>query len=338
MRVSQKVIAKQAGVDKSTVSLALRDHPSISADTRARIKGIAESLGYRPDPALALIARHRWGTDKDMPTQVLAFVMTPEAISQRVPQKKLIEPAQQRARQRGYDLQLFNFGDYPTGDALSRVLFHRGIRGLLLAPLPQIEGPMSLRLQWDKFTTVSCMLGWSRPPLHVVEFDWFQAIRRGWAEVLARGYKRIGAALFSHEKPSENDMAALGAVRAEQSRLPRTHRVIPPYEGDLRDPDGFKTWYRRYSPDVVLGFNDAPLMWLKAMGIGVPLKVGFLSLSAEGTGVSGMVRSHSVIAAAGVDMLVAKLLEFEQGIPKVQQTLLIEPQWVEGTTIRPVER
>lgn len=327
------MVAKLAGVDKSTVSLALRDHPCISADTRVRVKKIAESLGYRPDPALALIARHRWGKTKDAPTQVLAYVMTPEAISQRVPQKKLIEPAQQRARERGYDLQLFNFGDYPSGDALSRVLFHRGIRGLLLAPFPQTDGPMSLRLQWENFTTVSCMLGWSRPPLHVVEFDWFQAIRRGWAEVLARGYRRIGAALFSHENPSENDMAALGAVRAEQSRLPRTHKVIPHYEGDLGDPAGFKEWYRKYSPDVILSFNDVPLVWLKSMDIRVPQKVGFLSFSAEKEGVSGMVRSHSQIATAGVDLLVAKLLEFEQGIPRVQQTLLIEPQWVEGGTL-----
>ena len=337
MRVSQKDIARKAGVDKSTVSLALRDHPSISVETRAMVKKLAEEMGYRPDPTLALIARHRWGQESGTPTQVLAYVMTPAAISRFVPQRRLIEPSRQRALERGYDLQLFNFGDYPTGEALSRVLFHRGIRGLLLAPLPHTDGPMALRLDWQRFTTVSCMLGWSRPPLHVVEFDWFQAIRRAWAEVLARGYRRIGAALFCHEPPSENDMSALGALRAEQSRLPRTHKVIPPHQGDLRDKEAFQAWFRKHDPDVVLAFNDSAWDWLREMKVKMPADVGFLSFSAEAPEISGMVRSHKVIAAAGIDLLIAKLREFEQGIPAVQHTLLIEPAWVEGATLRPRE-
>ena len=43
-------IARLAGVSQMTVSLALRDHPTLPPATRRRIKEIAEEIGYRPDP------------------------------------------------------------------------------------------------------------------------------------------------------------------------------------------------------------------------------------------------------------------------------------------------
>lgn len=56
-------IARKAGVTTATVSLALRRHPSIPERTRARIREIADRLGYRPDPQFAKLmaymrARH----------------------------------------------------------------------------------------------------------------------------------------------------------------------------------------------------------------------------------------------------------------------------------------
>ncbi|MCC5021850.1 MAG: LacI family DNA-binding transcriptional regulator [Candidatus Synoicihabitans palmerolidicus] len=59
-RITQKDISVSLGVDKSTVSLALRDHPSISTVTCERVKVAAAKMGYRPDPALSNLARQRW--------------------------------------------------------------------------------------------------------------------------------------------------------------------------------------------------------------------------------------------------------------------------------------
>ena len=42
-----KLIAAKAGLSGAAVSLALRDHPSIPPTTRARVKRLAERLGYR---------------------------------------------------------------------------------------------------------------------------------------------------------------------------------------------------------------------------------------------------------------------------------------------------
>ena len=44
-------IARQAGVAANTVSKALRDAPDLSPATKARIRLLAQQLGYVPDSA-----------------------------------------------------------------------------------------------------------------------------------------------------------------------------------------------------------------------------------------------------------------------------------------------
>ena len=55
-RCTIKDIAAKAGVAVSTVSYALRNHPSIPPETCQRIQAVGEKLGYRPDPFLMAVA------------------------------------------------------------------------------------------------------------------------------------------------------------------------------------------------------------------------------------------------------------------------------------------
>src|SRR6185437_14048672 len=45
-----KDVAKRAGVAVGTVSRVLNEHPSVTADVRARVKAVIAELGSRPDP------------------------------------------------------------------------------------------------------------------------------------------------------------------------------------------------------------------------------------------------------------------------------------------------
>ena len=49
MRVSIKDIAQAAGVSHSTVSRALSDSSLVKAETKARIKRLAQEMRYTPD-------------------------------------------------------------------------------------------------------------------------------------------------------------------------------------------------------------------------------------------------------------------------------------------------
>src|SRR5688500_4585380 len=52
-------IAAAAKVHVTTVSLALRDHPSIPPVTRARIRAMAREFGYQRDPLIDALNFHR---------------------------------------------------------------------------------------------------------------------------------------------------------------------------------------------------------------------------------------------------------------------------------------
>ena len=52
-------VARAAGVSKGAVSFALNDRPGVSADTRERIIGVAESLGWTPNPGARALSTKR---------------------------------------------------------------------------------------------------------------------------------------------------------------------------------------------------------------------------------------------------------------------------------------
>lgn len=60
-RPTIKDIARRAGVSESAVSFALNDRPGVSQDTRARIRRVAEELGWQPNSAARALSGERAG-------------------------------------------------------------------------------------------------------------------------------------------------------------------------------------------------------------------------------------------------------------------------------------
>ncbi|MCX5193955.1 LacI family transcriptional regulator [Streptomyces sp. NBC_00249] len=60
-RPTIKDIARRAGVSESAVSFALNGRPGVSDDTRARIRRVAEELGWQPNSAARALSGERSG-------------------------------------------------------------------------------------------------------------------------------------------------------------------------------------------------------------------------------------------------------------------------------------
>ncbi|MER5774027.1 substrate-binding domain-containing protein [Streptomyces sp. NPDC002039] len=60
-RPTIKDIARRSGVSESAVSFALNDRPGVSEDTRARVRLIAEELGWQPNSAARALSGERSG-------------------------------------------------------------------------------------------------------------------------------------------------------------------------------------------------------------------------------------------------------------------------------------
>jgi DNA-binding LacI/PurR family transcriptional regulator len=334
-RVTHQDIAKRLGLDKSSVSLALRNHPSIPESTRARVKAMADKLGYRPDPALATLARQRWAGHETGSGAALAYLVD-SRMENWDNHYRFHAAARTRAEARGYRLHEFDLADYPTIEAASRVLHHRGIRGLLVPQFEHMAGPGIADLPAQNFTVVGLDLGWDAIPFHVVKSDTFEETRRVWREAIARGFKRIGGAVLSHEPAAMDDPTRLGAsLAAQQEWIPAKAR-LPLLTSETRDRAAFMTWFERHRPDAVVGFIPRIYDWLCEAGLRVPGDVSYASftlLHSQYPQVSGCISQGDNIGSVGVDALIAAINENEWGVPAQARKLVLPPLWNEGTTL-----
>ncbi|RJO70773.1 LacI family transcriptional regulator [Nocardia panacis] len=120
-----KDVAARAGVSVATVSRALNDHPSVSAQARARVLRAVDELGYRPN-AVARSLR----TDQ---TRTLGLV-TSDLLNPYF--TELARSVEEQARALGYSVIIGNADERPElQDHYIRTLLDRRIDGLLMAPI-----------------------------------------------------------------------------------------------------------------------------------------------------------------------------------------------------------
>ena len=173
-RITMADVAQQAGVHKTTVSLALRNHPSIPVATRQRLQALADKLGYRPDPALRVLTAYRRRAQPATEAPPLAYLTHWDSRDGwKVPraQARFHAGAVARAGQLGYKLEHFWLGEPRlTHQRMSDILVARGITGLIIAAhLPEHDVP--LQLAWPRFSAVRIDYYPHEPELHTVTND-----------------------------------------------------------------------------------------------------------------------------------------------------------------------
>jgi alanine racemase len=69
-------VAREAGVSKTAVSFAFNSPERLSAETAVRIRGVADSLGYRPHPVARLLTQRQTMTLGVLTPQALAVIFS----------------------------------------------------------------------------------------------------------------------------------------------------------------------------------------------------------------------------------------------------------------------
>lgn len=251
-RCTIKHIAAKAGVAVSTVSYALRNHPSIPEETRLRIKDVATGLGYRPDPQIsALMAHIGRGRPVNASGRIaLVWMQGRRALTRSdgffVPVR---EGAAARAQLRGYQLEEFwPAEDKLNGARLSGILRTRGINSVIFTP--SIEGVTTdYQLEWDRFACV--VLGHARWPvdLHRVAHDHYHAVGHCLQRMTAAGVTRP-AIVLTEEINQRTDCAVKAAFMTHHPSEAKARGLI--YALDQRAPREFPGWLRTHEPDGVL--------------------------------------------------------------------------------------
>ncbi|MBE2202785.1 MAG: LacI family DNA-binding transcriptional regulator [Chthoniobacterales bacterium] len=350
-RVTLKRIAEKAGVHLSTVSLALRNHPSLPAGTRERLQSLAKEMGYRPDPMLASLVAYRTSTREASDHGVIAWVDAWRgAKSARAAYPELWTAAVARAASLGWRLEEFRMDQEGlTPVKLSRILRTRNITGVLIPPLQTQAGEMELEWPWFSAVATSHTLLW--PPLHRVVPHQMRNMQLLLSELLSRSYKRPGLVIAAEVNERTRHYWRATFLDAQQA-LPKT-RQLPVLLTNADEPDRLIGWFKRQRPDVIIAsdvFTAREI--LQANGLDVPGDVGLAGVAfateawrpggqaeLDGSfpayaGLAGIDERFGVIGESAIDTIVAMLHRNETGIPKVAKHIMIEGLWCDAPSIR----
>lgn len=339
-RVTQRELARLASVSHTTVSLALRGHPSIPPETRERIAKLAQRHQYRPDPALAALNAYRIDRAAARFHGTLGWLTcfpTAQGWRDMIQAEGYFIGARDKAEQLGYRLEeIWVTEPGLTGRRLTQILLTRGVRGLIVAPLPQAHG--EIPLVWKHFS--AAVLGYSldRPQLHVVMNHQFRNMKTLVGHLHELGYKRIGFAM-----PAANDERVdhnyLSGYWIAQQALPAGAGRPRPLLAEKFDAPAFRRWFRQQRPDaVIVAASSAHVVisWLAADGLEVPADVGVAVASTPfgDTKISGIDENVRMVGAMAVDTVVGMIHRNETGIPANPWRILAEGTWFQGKTVR----
>lgn len=223
-----------------------------------------------------------------------------------------------------------------TTARLSKILFHRGIRGVIISPPHDGLGLGHVRLDWDNFACASFeekVL--NAPTIPRVAQDWFYNMMLALKMLRRYGYSRIGVHLEGQAERRSSHMAR-AAVHYFQKRIPLAERVpvkINRLPGiDLKE---FSGWVHRVKPDVIIGQHGELVSAVERSGYRVPEQIGVVHLALEDdckdwAGVWACKREIGEMAA---DAVIGKLQKHDYGLPLIRSDTLIPGRWHKGRTL-----
>jgi LacI family transcriptional regulator len=344
-RITQRDIAREAHVSHVTVSLALRESPTIPKETRDRIHAIAERLGYSPDPMLAALSSYKKQQRPAAHQATIAWLFGSPSASKKGEGDFLnyYLGAEARADQLGYVLEEIDInGELGEPKRLRRMLDARNITGIILAPshLHPNHGH-AFEFELSRFSAVRIGYSYRAPVLNTVANAQFRTVLTAMQKVVALGYQRIGT-ILTKQLDERTSWQFLGAYLAGVHFLPRKGWIDPFYTSntgpgpELEKP--FFEWLERQKIDCVVA---AGYGWLcREMiqrGIKVPQAVGYVDtqLPEADHYFSGIHQNPRQVGRGAVDLLVGMMHRHEVGIPETPSHLLIEGSWRDGQTATP---
>lgn len=334
-------IAEACGCNQSTVSHALRDNSKISAEQRARIRGIAERMGWRPNPLVSAYMAHLRSARPRSHQAGLAFLISNRTSSQISAQgghlQRHYRGALQRAKELGYSLEiLWLHQPHLTARRLNGILHSRNISGLVIAGLVD-PSEIFEQLDWRQLTAVTLGFSLRAPELHRVAVHTMRGFDGVLRKVVELGYKRV-AVVVSREYDERVSRGVLSPTYYAQKHLEfggllQTY-VFPRPVKEAKS--GIAAWLREHQPDVVLG-EDIVWRTIAEMKWRVPQDVAFASVDAspDFPQIAGFNQRHELHGAVAVDLVVGQLLQNQRGLPTVPHTILVEGAWADGLSVPP---
>lgn len=331
-RPSCKTIAKEAGVSRMTVSMALRDHPRVAPETRERIKEIAARQGYTPDPNLTQLMGYLRKRDISREEPVIALLNGNRCpLKDFSPDAKLIrEGAIERAESLGFKTEDFWLHEPNMRvQRMVQILEARGIRGIVVLPVKSLRDVFML--PQEEFMGVATCSVAAKLGFNQVHPHFYQAMHLGVSSLSQKGFKRIGFCVTEADDEKSNHLYQCYLTWYQQG-IPVEDQVPILIREEITPADLLK-WVDRTRPDVVFSTNPEHYQWLEQGGLRVPDDISFAALGPACQDLDGIARvsvDYRRIGATAMDILKARLANERLGPTDNPAVTLIRGDWVDG--------
>jgi DNA-binding LacI/PurR family transcriptional regulator len=304
VRVGLREVAAAAKVCVMTVSLALRDNPRISAQTRDRIKRLATELGYHPDPELSRLMNHlrasRTARGK-IGVALIDFYPTPGFI-ENIYNAKIRLGAEGRAEELGFSMTTLHAADYKLSlPNLLKVIRARGLEGALLFP-SVVPMELDTSVNWNGISVVATSKSILAPRFHCVVPNQFGNTMRLLETLQGHGHRRVCAVfdeLFD-ERTAHNFTAAFNWKPAGRTTL-----IVPQAASQSDRAELVAGWLAEQRPDAVFAQSDAVTAAIPRLRSVRPrMNFQVVSLGAHNSaGFSYLDERADLVGSAAVDLL-----------------------------------
>ena len=332
-------IAREAGVGKATVSLALRNDPRLKPETRQRIQAIADRMGYRANAVVSnLMAQLRASRNPKYQSTIgiLNASHARDSLQKNNTFRAWTSGLREHCAELGYgtdDFWLYEPGVGP--ERLRQILLARNIRGVVIAAvLDQRQLPPEFDILWEDLACVVVGIRPERPALHFACNDQFStAMHTAW-ELEQLGYRRPGLVIdpLIEENIDHRFQAGFYAGKSVEE----LKNAIPLLDFHPAGQARFANWIQKFNPDVIVCTHPEVRDWLAGLGRQCPRDIGLvhLDLTPELHGWSGMHQNNETVGAFAADLVIGQLHRNETGIPDRPKCMMIESQWIPGSTLR----
>lgn len=335
--ITLSTIAEEAGVHKSTVSLALRNDHRITRETCKRIQKLATEMGYRPNPYVKAVMSHTRAGRKANFQGSMGFINTHNSRSLRNKFYTVdyIEGARTRAEELGFKLiEFYLQSPSHTPNQLRRMLIARNIHTLIIHHHPSTEIPRhELPIDLSPFSVVSIGSRLENPSFTYVATDVFYAASLAVTKAVKLGYRRIGLAVSGYVD-YENEYRYSGGYYAALETYGLS-QSIPVCFIESLDYREIRPWIEQFRPEIILGLNDEVPQIARETGAVIPDDMGWIHLDWKpGLNDWAAIDSrHKAIGQAAADIVVAQFNRNERGPSQAPRFSLIAGEWINGSTV-----
>jgi len=326
-----KAIAAEAGVTVAAVSMALRDHPRISAKRRRQIHELADRMGYRPDAKLSELMGYLRKEERPDYAGTLAVLTGYDHPNRWKGMRSIVDTvggAREQAERLGYRVDTIWAADPELRpERLEAILVERDIHGLILTRMPK-NWPDG-RFDWSRFSAVRILDAVDQPGIPMVRGNHIEHAHMAAEQIAARGFRRAVLVVSDSSPGMLKQGWRMGfETTLRDAGVEALTLSIAPESGKLN-----RKVLQRFRPQVVVSVDTlAEFILPHCPGTKPP---GFISLnvSIRDRQTSGIVIHHALVGQQCVNMIVAQINRNQPGLRDHDTQVLITGKWQEGETI-----